>query len=82
MIVDVLAVLHTVCVVGVTFIVGVGDTLTVNNCTAPTQVAPVAVTVNTAVAVTVPVLVPVKEATEEVEPDVPPPIDGLPLAHV
>ena len=74
--------LQTVCVTGSTFIVGVGDTLTVKDCTAPTQVAAVGVTVNTPVAVTVPVLVAAKEPTEEVEPDEPPPIDGLPLAHV
>ena len=56
--------------------------MTVNNCTPPTQVAAVGVTVKTPVAVTVPVLVPVKEATEAVVPDAPTPMDVLLLAHV
>ena len=74
--------LQTVTLEGNTFMVGVGDTLTVNNFTAPRQVAAVGVTVNTPVAVTVPVLVPVKDVTEDVVPDAPTPIDVLLLAHV
>ena len=62
--------------------VGVGDTLTVNSCAAPIQVAAVGVTVNTPVAVTVPPLIPVKGAREEPEPDAPIPIDMLLLVHV
>ena len=68
--------------VGVTFIVGVGDTLTVNDFTAPGQVAAVGVTVNTAVDVTVPVLIPATDAIVAPEPDTPIPIDGLLLAQV
>jgi hypothetical protein len=82
LIVDVGLRLQAVCVAGNTFMVGVGDTLTVNNCTAPIHVAAVGVTVNTPVAVTAPVLVPVKEAIAEPEPDAPIPIDVLLLAHV
>ena len=67
--------------VGVTFIVGVGDTLTVNNCTAPTQVAPVAVTVNTATAVTVPVLMAVNDGIGFDVPEPPNPMDVLELVH-
>ena len=63
-------------------IVGVGDTFTVNSCTAPVQVAAVGVTVNTPIAVVAPVLVAVNEATEEPEPDAPIPIVVLLLAHV
>jgi hypothetical protein len=79
---DVLAVLQTVCVAGNIFIVGVGDTFTVNNCTAPTHVAAVGVTVNTPVAVVAPVLAATKEATEEPDPVAPMPIVVLLLAHV
>ena len=79
---DVAVVLQTVCVTGSTFIVGVGDTLTVNSRTAPKQVAAVGVTVNTPVAVTVPLLMPVKEARAEPVPDAPMPIVALLLAHV
>jgi hypothetical protein len=80
--IDVLAVLQTVCVAGNTFMVGVGDTFTVNSCTAPTQVAAVGVTVNTPVAVVAPVLVATNEARDEPEPDAPMPIVVLLLAHV
>jgi len=73
--------LHTVAFAG-TAAIGVGDTLTVNSCAAPTQVAAVGVTVNTPVVVTVPALVPVKEATEEPAPDAPMPMVVLLLAHV
>jgi len=62
--------------------IGVGETLTVNNCSAPTQVAAIGVTVNIPVAVTVPVLVPVKEATEEPAPDAPIPMVVLLLTQV
>ena len=72
--------LHTVAVAG-TVSIGVGDTLTVNSCTAPTQVAAVGVTVNMPVAVTVPLLIPVKEAREDPAPDAPMPIVVLLLAH-
>jgi len=73
--------LHTVVLAG-TVTTGVGDTFTVNSCTAPGQVAAVGVTVNTPVVVTVPVLAAVKEATEEPEPDAPIPIVVLLLAQV
>jgi hypothetical protein len=79
---DVLAVLQTVCVVGNTFIVGVGDTLTVKERTAPIQVAAVGVTVNTPVVVAAPVLVATKEAREAPAPDAPMPIVVLELLQV
>jgi len=79
---DVAVVLQTVCVAGNTFIDGVGDTFTVNDCTAPVQPAAVGVTDITAVAVTVPVLVAVKAAIVEPEPDAANPIDGLELVQV
>jgi hypothetical protein len=78
---DVLAVLQTVCVAGDTFMVGVGDTLTVNDCTVPTQVADVGVTAITAVAVVLPVLVAVNAAMLP-EPDAAKPIDVLVLVQV
>ncbi len=81
LIVDVGAVLQSVCVAGVTFIVGVGDTFTVNNFTAPKQVAAVGVTVNIPVAVTVPVLIAATEAIAVPVPDAPIPIVVLLLAH-
>ena len=65
-----------------TVAIGVGNTFTVNDFTAPMQVAAVGVTVNMPVAVTVPLLVPVKEAREEPEPDAPMPIVVLLLDHV
>lgn len=66
---------------GDTFIVGVGDTFTVNNFTAPKQVAAVGVTVNTAMDVTVPVLIAATEAIDEPEPDAPIPTEVLLLDH-
>ena len=75
------ALLHTVALAG-TITTGLGDILTVNKQTAPTQVAATGVTVNTPVVVTVPVLAAVKEATEEPEPDAPMPIEMLLLVHV
>ena len=78
---DVAVVLQAVCVTGVTLIVGVGDTLTVNDCTVPGQPAAVGVTAITAVAVTVPVLTAVNAAMLP-EPDAANPIDGLELVHV
>jgi hypothetical protein len=80
--IDVLAVLQTVCVAGSTFMVGVGDTLTVNNCTAPTHVAAVGATVNTPVVAVAPVFVATKEDKEEPAPDAPTPIVVLLLAQV
>ena len=56
--------------------------MTVNDFTAPGQVAAVGVTVNTAVDVTVPVLIPATDAIVAPEPDTPIPIDGLLLAQV
>ena len=82
MTVDVAVVLQTVCVAGSTFMVGVGDTFTVNSCTAPKQVAAVGVTVNTPVVVVAPVFVAVKEARDAPAPDAPIPIVVLLLAHV
>jgi hypothetical protein len=73
--------LQTVTLEGNTFIVGVGDTFTVNNFTAPKQVAAVGVTVNTAVDVTVPVLIAATEAIDEPEPDAPIPTEVLLLDH-
>ena len=81
MIVDVLAVLHTVCVVGVTFIVGVGDTLTVNDLTAPGHDVAVGVTAITATAVTVPVLMAVNDGIGFDVPEPPNPMDVLELVH-
>ena len=78
---DVAVVLHTVCVAGNTFMVGVGDTLTVNDCTAPGQPAAVGVTAITAVAVTVPVLVAVNGAMLP-EPDGAKPIEVFELVQV
>ena len=78
---DVAVVLHTVCVAGNTFIVGVGDTLTVNDCTVPGQPAAVGVTAITAVAVTVPVLVAVNGAMLP-EPDGAKPIEVFELVQV
>ena len=75
------ALLHTVALAG-TITTGLGDILTVNKRTAPTQVAATGVTVNTPVAVTVPLLIPVKGAREEPEPDAPMPIVVFLLAHV
>ena len=80
LIIDVLAVLQTVCVAGNTFIDGVGDTLTVNDCTGPTQVADVGVTAITAVVVVLPVLVAVNAAMLP-EPDAHNPSDGLELVQ-
>ena len=79
---DVDARLQTVCVAGNTFMVGVGDTLTVNRRTAPIQVAAVGVTVNTPVAVVDPVLAAVNEPRDAPAPDAPIPIVVLLLAHV
>ena len=73
--------LHTVAFAG-TAAIGVGDTLTVNSCAAPTQVAAVGVTVNTPVVVVAPVFVAVKEARDAPAPDAPIPIVVLLLAHV
>ena len=78
---DVAVVLQTVCVVGNTFIDGVGDTFTVNDCTAPGQLAAVGVTAITAVAVNVPVLMAVN-ADMLPEPDAANPIDVLELVQV
>ena len=79
--IDVAVVLQTVCVAGSTFMVGVGDTLTVNNRTAPIQVAAAGVTAITAVAVTEPVLVAVNAAMLP-EPDAAKPIEVFELAQV
>lgn len=78
---DVVDVLQTVCVTGVTLMEGVGDTFTVNDCTGPGQPAAVGVTAITAVAVTVPVLTDVKAAMLP-EPDAANPIDGLEFVQV
>ena len=73
--------LHTVTLAGTTA-TGVGDTLTVNSCTAPGQVAAVGVTVNTPVVVAEPPLVAVKDARAAPEPEAPMPIVVLLLAQV
>ncbi len=81
-IVDVLAVLQTVCVAGVTFIVGVGDTFTVKDWTGAGQpLGAVAVTAITATAVTVPVLMAVKDGIGLDEPEAANPIEVLELVH-
>ena len=81
LIVDVLAVLQTVCVAGIIFIVGVGNTLTVNDCTAPGQELAVGVTAITATAVTVPVLMAVNDGIGFDVPEPPNPMDVLELVH-
>jgi len=63
-----------------TVTIGLGDTFTVNDCTAPVQVAAVGVTAITAVAVTVLVLVAVKAAMLP-DPDAPRPMVVFVLAH-
>jgi hypothetical protein len=68
-------------VLGNTVATGVGDTLTVKDCTAPGQPANIGVTVITAVAVTVPVLMAVNAAMLP-EPDAARPMVGLELVHV
>ena len=80
--VDVFALLHTVCAVGDTDIIGVGLTVIVNVCTAPTQPLAVGVTVNTPLVGAEPVLVAVNEAMAEPLPDAPIPIEVLLLAQV
>ena len=81
LIVDVLAVLQTVCVAGIIFIVGVGNTLTVNDCTAPGQELAVGVTAITATAVTVPELMAVNDGMGLAVPELAKPMDVLELVH-
>ena len=78
---DVFALLHTVWLVGVTVIIGVGFTLIVNVLTGPGQLFAVGVTVKLPVAVTVPVLVAVNEAITLPTPDPNTPIVGLLLVQ-
>jgi hypothetical protein len=73
---------HNVCDVGVTDMIGVGFTFTVNVFTAPTQLAAVGVTVNIPVVCVVPVFVAVNEAMADPLPVAPIPIVVLLLAHV
>ena len=77
----VFALLQTVCAVGVTVITGIGFTVMVNVCTAPTQPFAVGVTVSTPAAEAVLVFVPVKEAIEPPVPLAPIPIVVLLLLH-
>ena len=73
-IVDVLALLHTVWLVGVTVSIGVGFTVTVNTCTGPTQLFAVGVTVNMPDVAVEPLFVAVNDAIELPEPDAPIPM--------
>ena len=74
---DVLIPLHTVWLVGVTVIIGVGLTFIVNVCTGPGQLLAVGVTVKIPVVGTVPVLVAVNEAIMLPTPEPNTPIVGL-----
>ena len=78
----VLALLHTLCDVGVTVIIGVGFTFTVNVCTGPKQLFAWGVTVNAPLVAVAPVLVAVNDTIELPEPLAPIPIAVLLLAHV
>ena len=73
--------LQTVTLEGNTFIVGVGDTLTVNDLTAPGHDVAVGVTAITATAVTVPVLMAVNDGIGFDVPEPPNPMDVLELVH-
>ena len=77
-----MALLHTVCAVGVTDIIGVGFTDMVKVCTGPTQLLAVGVTVNTPAVWEDPVLVAVNEAIAEPLPLAPIPIVTLLFAQV
>jgi hypothetical protein len=78
----VFALLHTVCDVGLTDMIGVGFTLIVNVCTGPRQALACGVTVNTPLVGAVPVLVAVNEAMLLPLPLAPMPIVVLLLAQV
>ena len=73
-IVDVLALLHTVWLVGVTVSIGVGFTVTVNTCTGPKQLFAVGVTVNIPDVAVEPLFVAVNDAMALPEPDAPIPM--------
>ena len=78
----VFALLHTVWLVGVTVIIGVGFTFIVNVCIGPRQLFAVGVTVKLPAICVVPVLVAVNEGIKPPEPDDSTPIAGLLLFHV
>jgi hypothetical protein len=78
----VFALLHTVCDVGLTDMIGVGFTFTVNVCTGPKHALACGVTVNTPLVGAVPVLVAVNDDIALPEPLAPIPIVVLLLAHV
>jgi len=80
--VDVLALLHTCWVVGVTVMIGVGSTVIVKFCTGPKQAFACGVTVNTPLVGVVPLLVAVNEVIVLPLPDVLVPIVALLLIHV
>jgi hypothetical protein len=80
--VDVFALLHTYCPVGVTVSIGVGFTVIVNTCTGPRHALAVGVTVNTPFAGALPVFVAVNEPIADPLPDPPIPIVVLLFAHV
>jgi hypothetical protein len=74
--------LHTVCAVGVTVIIGVGFTVMVNVCTGPGQLLAVGVTVNIPLVGAEPVLVAVNEAIADPLPLKPMPIVELLFVQV
>ena len=74
--------LHTLWAVGVTLMIGVGFTVTVNVCCGPTHEFAWGVTVNTPDVGALPVLVAVKEAMALPEPLAPMPIVVLLFAQV
>jgi hypothetical protein len=79
---EVLALLHIDCDVGVTDMIGVGFTFTVNVFVAPTQLLAVGVTVKIPLVCALPVLVAVNDAIALPLPDAPIPIVILLLFHV
>ena len=78
----VLLLLHTICEVGVTVMIGVGFTVMVNVCTEPGQPATVGVTVKIPLTGAVPVLVTVDDGIVPPEPEESMPIELLLLFHV
>ena len=80
-IVDVLALLHTVWLVGVTVSIGVGLTVTVKLCVVPAHVAAVGVTAIIAVVATEPLFTAVNDGIGLDVPELVSPIEVLLFAH-